>query len=291
MSPRPATRVETTFVPPRPNPTPPAAVRQSSRAAKAPRRRRSRGTRRALLRRHDLAQRRPLEHQRRRVVGRIARRQLPLGDQPRVQRPPLLLAVVVRAAAARQQTRARPAAPPAASGRTSRSSSPRTSSSSPRSRRTARRPASHASRSTTSSPCMRHTASSEAVLPPPTQMTSCASTNAAQVRDGALEQPEVGRLAVVVAGERAVEVRDVVGRVAARGRRRSRPAAARSAPATARTRSAAGRSPPGGATPRPSRRSRHAPVNTASGSSALTIHSPASTISEIFRSTHSEHSR
>ncbi len=91
--------------------------------------------------------------------------------------------------------RARPAAPPAV--RTNRWCSPRTSSSRRRSPRPARRPTPTPRAGCRRAPWTRQTASRLAVLPPPTKIRSCDSTNVPEVAVIAVEQVEVRRLEAV----------------------------------------------------------------------------------------------
>ena len=237
------------------------------------------------------AQRRPLEHQRRGVVGRPPGREALLGHQPPVERAALVLAVVVRARAAGQEAEAvaQPGQPREVERVGRRGLEPAVH---PRAR-----PAQHDA-------LLPRLAQDdvEPVRPPDRQQARRVAAadvddvlrehERAQVGDGALEQPEVRRLAVVVGREHAEEVRDVLRRVAARGSDEADPRPL--APCQREHERIQPRVVVLGAQLRPAHRddaAAHALVNTASGSSALTIHSPASTISEILRSTHSEHSR
>ena len=114
----------------------------------------------------DLAQLRPLEVERRVVVGRVPGWEDAVANEPRVRRPPLGLAVVVGAEAAGEQAEAPPS---------SRSSGPNesvTESSNqqfaPALQPPSTAPRFHASRSARSTPWTRQSASAFAVLPPET---------------------------------------------------------------------------------------------------------------------------
>ena len=132
--------------------------------------------------RDDLGELGALEEQPDAVVGRDARpgsrsstsRGTPAGAAPRRRSA---------GTRCRRGSRARRACPRAAA-RTSRSRRPRTSRSSRRSSRSGTTPGSHASRRIRSKPCTRQIASMFAVLPPPTKITSCASTSSRRSSGG-----------------------------------------------------------------------------------------------------------